>query len=217
MRHVVWDWNGTLFDDQHLTVAALNAIAAYEGIGEVTLERYRELYCRPVKLFYERLFGRSIPEDEWEELDHRYHEAYAGLLADARLTSDALTALDRVERSGRTQSLLSMYRHHELLPLVRRFRLDQRFVRVEGLRGPGGGAKAAYLEAHLAALVEEAGGDPSQVLVVGDAVDDAHAARHVGARCVLYDGGSHPIVELERTGAPVAASLVGALGVAGID
>jgi len=53
------------------------------------------------------------------------------------------------------------------------------------------------------------------VLVIGDAKDDAAAAAHVGAACVLYDGGSHPREELEATGAPVAGSLTEALDLAG--
>jgi phosphoglycolate phosphatase-like HAD superfamily hydrolase len=53
------------------------------------------------------------------------------------------------------------------------------------------------------------------VLVIGDAKDDAVAAAHVGAACVLYDGGSHPRHELEETGFPVASSLTEAVALAG--
>ena len=80
MRHVVWDWNGTLFADQHLVVETLNVLMEREGRPRVTEERYRELYCRPVKVFYERLYDRPIPQDEWEVLDHLYHDTYADLL-----------------------------------------------------------------------------------------------------------------------------------------
>lgn len=217
MRHIVWDWNGTLFDDQHLVVGALRHLTDREGIEPVTAERYQALYCRPVKRFYERLFGRAIPDHEWDDLDDTYHAAYGELLAsDARLAADAASALDRAERAGRTQSLLSMYRHHELVPLIRRFHLHDRFVRVDGLRGPGGVRKAPAMEAHLAAVARHTGGDAGQVVVIGDAVDDAHAAEHVGAHAILVDGGSHPRAELEATGVPVVASLTDALDAVGI-
>jgi phosphoglycolate phosphatase-like HAD superfamily hydrolase len=65
-------------------------------------------------------------------------------------------------------------------------------------------------------MVHVAGDDPSEVLIVGDALDDAAAAAHVGTRCVLYDGGSHPRDELERAGVPVADSLTHALELAGL-
>ena len=36
------------------------------------------------------------------------------------------------------------------------------------------------------------------MVVIGDALDDAAAAAHVGARCILYDGGSHLRDRLEQ-------------------
>jgi phosphoglycolate phosphatase-like HAD superfamily hydrolase len=45
-------------------------------------------------------------------------------------------------------------------------------------------------------------------VVIGDAADDAVAARHVGARAVLYTGGSHSRASLETVpGVPVGDTL----------
>jgi phosphoglycolate phosphatase-like HAD superfamily hydrolase len=49
--------------------------------------------------------------------------------------------------------------------------------------------------------------DPERTVVIGDAADDAVAARHVGARAVLYTGGSHSRASLEAVGAPVVDTL----------
>ena len=210
MRHVVWDWNGTLFDDQHLVLEGLHAVLDAAGAPRIDLDTYRRLYTRPVKLFYERLLGRPIPLEEWAHLDELYHERYLTALHQAGLAADAEQALDLVESTDRSQSLLSMWRHEELVPLVTELGIHDRFVRVDGLRGVGGGHKAPHLDAHLRAVADVAG-DPADVLVIGDALDDAAAAAHVGARCVLFDGGSHPRQELETAGVPVASSLVEAL------
>jgi phosphoglycolate phosphatase-like HAD superfamily hydrolase len=210
MRHVVWDWNGTLFDDQHLVLEGLHAVLDEAGLPPIDLATYQRLYTRPVKVFYERLFGREIPLDEWAHLDERYHDGYRAALDRAGLASDAERALDLVAGADVSQSLLSMWRHHELVPLVGRLGIEDRFVRIDGLRGPGGGYKAPHLEAHLDAAAAHVV-DPADVLVIGDALDDAAAAAHVGARCVLVDGGSHPRAELETAGVPVASSLLEAL------
>jgi hypothetical protein len=45
-------------------------------------------------------------------------------------------------------------------------------------------------------------------------VDDAMAARHVGAKAVLYTGGSHSRASLERAGVPVVDTLAEAADVA---
>ena len=207
--HVVWDWNGTLFDDLHVVVEAVNVGLASIGAGPIDLDGYRTHYTRPVRLFYVRLLGREVGDDEWHDLDRRFHDGYRELLDRARLTVDAREALELVAGRGDTQSLLSMFPHDELVPLVERLDIARFFDRVDGLRGTPGDRKAAYLEEHLRAMI--GGEDPSRVLVVGDTPDDAVAAAHVGARCVLYDGGSHHRPELEATGVPVVDSLVAAV------
>jgi phosphoglycolate phosphatase-like HAD superfamily hydrolase len=60
------------------------------------------------------------------------------------------------------------------------------------------------MERHFAALD---GISPEHTVVIGDAVDDALAAAHVGAGAVLYTGGSHSRASLEAAGVPVVDSL----------
>lgn len=214
MCHVVWDWNGCLFDDNHVVVEAVNAVLhAWQRPG-ITAADYRRHYTRPVRTFYQRLLGRPIDDSEWSRLDELYHDAYRAGLDRAGLAADADRALAHAAGSGTSQSLLSMWRHDELVELVRRFGLDGRFVRVDGLRGPPGGRKAAALRRHLDALPRDV--DPADVVVIGDALDDADAARQVGTGCVLYQGGTHRRSELASAGVPVAGTLVDALRLAGI-
>ncbi len=218
MRHVVWDWNGTLLDDRHVVVAGLNTVLAEVGIAPIGLDTYQQIYTRPVQVFYERLFGRAIAPEEWPRLDEVYHDGYHDALGQAGLAADALEALDLVAAAGATQSLLSMYQHDDLLPLVERYGIFPRFLLVEGLRGPGGGLKAPFLAQHLerVAAVDGHGPPGQRVVVIGDALDDAHAAAEVGVGCVLYDGGSHPREALDAVGVPVAASLVDAVRLAAL-
>lgn len=211
MQHVVWDWNGTLFDDLEQVVEAVNVGLSPYGLS-ITLDDYREYYTRPVKVFYERLLQHPLDEQEWLELDRRFHDGYRRMLERARLTSDARDALEQVRSRGATQSLLSMFPHHELVPLVSRIGIAGYFDRVDGLRGPAGDTKARYLERHLTNLIE--GEEASRVLVIGDTPDDAMAAAHVGARCVLYHNGSHHRSDLEGLGVPVVGSLVEAIDLA---
>lgn len=71
--------------------------------------------------------------------------------------------------------------------------------------------KSGHMVRHLAALQ---GVPADRVVVIGDAADDALAAAHVGARAVLYTGGSHSRTSLERMGVPVVDSLEEAVAVA---
>ncbi|SPF03091.1 HAD family hydrolase [Streptomyces sp. MA5143a] len=203
--HIVWDWNGTLFHDNEAIIGATNAAFAELGIEPLTLERYRELYCVPVPKFYERLIGRLPTDEEWDAMDAVFHRYYAEHRVACGLTDGVPTLLADWRSEGHSQSILSMYVHEELVPLVRGFGIEPHFLRVDGRRGPSGGSKAEHMVRHLRRLVGVA---PERTVVIGDAADDAVAARHVGARAVLYTGGSHSRASLETVpGVPVVDTL----------
>ncbi|MGC0420743.1 HAD family hydrolase [Embleya sp. AB8] len=208
--HLVWDWNSTLFHDLDAIIAATNASFALLGFPPMTLERYRELYCVPVPRFYEKVTGRVPDPGEWALLDGAFQEVYAAHSVRCELAGGADELLRGWQRDGGTQSLLSLTAHEALMPFVRRFGIEERFVRVDGRVGPPGGGKAEHLVRHLAAL----GREPADVVLIGDAADDAAAARHVGARAVLYSGGSHARASLEGAGVPVVDSLADAVALA---
>ncbi|WP_309097397.1 HAD hydrolase-like protein [Streptomyces sp.] len=202
--HIVWDWNGTLFHDIDAIIGATNAAFGELGLEPLTLEQYRELYCVPVPKFYERLMGRLPTQAEWELMDDIFHRYYAEHRVRCGLTAGAEELLAGWRSSGRSQSILSMYVHEELVPLVRGFGIEPHFIRVDGRTGPSGGSKAEHMVRHLGSLNGVA---PERTVVIGDAADDAVAALHVGARAVLYTGGSHSRASLETVGVPVVDTL----------
>ncbi|GAA2454392.1 HAD-IA family hydrolase [Streptomyces macrosporus] len=205
----MWDWNGTLLHDIDAVVEATNAAFAEIGLPPITPERYRELYCVPVPRFYERLMGRLPTEEEWAEMDSVFHRHYFTRAETVGLAEGAAELLAEWRAAGATQSLCSLAPHDHLVPLVRRHGIEEHFVRVDGSRrdGPKKG-KARQMAAHVATLD---GFDPRRTVVIGDAVDDAVAAAHVGASAVLYTGGSHSRASLETAGVPVVDSLVEAV------
>jgi phosphoglycolate phosphatase-like HAD superfamily hydrolase len=218
VEHIVWDWNGTLLDDLAIVVAAVNDTLALAGRPPISVEEYGANYTRPVLRFYERLLGRKVPGEEWLQFDETFHDSYRSMVGSARLATDAVDALAAAAEIGVSQSLLSMYWHDELIPQVERFDLNRFLVRVDGLRGTPGDRKVAYLEEHLRAVDRgrSVALNPASVLVIGDALDDADAARVLGMACVLFDGGAHPPSQLESAGVPVVNSLMEALAAGGV-
>ncbi len=202
MRHVIWDWNGTLVDDLPVVVAAVNTSLAAVGEGPIDADDYRDHYTRPVRVFYDRLLSRAVTDAEWETINTTFHLTYIDTLTRVPLTHDAVAAIDLVAAAGATQSILSMWAEHELVPEVERHGLESRMTRVDGNTISNGETKAALLTAHLEAL-----GDGTDAVMIGDSTDDAAAARTVGIRCVVYDGGSHHRSKLDGLGFPVADSL----------
>ncbi|MGP3946209.1 MULTISPECIES: HAD family hydrolase [Streptomyces] len=204
VTHLVWDWNGTLFHDIDAVISATNASFGEVGLPPITLERYRDLYCVPVPRFYERLMGRLPTDEEWAVMDEAFHRHYWTLAESAGLAIGARQLLVEWQEAGLTQSLCSLAPHEHLVPLVRTHGIERHFIRVDGRVGQSNTGKAEQMMRHIAELE---GVPPQRMVVIGDAVDDALAARHVGARAVLYTGGSHSRVSLEAAGVPVVDTL----------
>jgi phosphoglycolate phosphatase-like HAD superfamily hydrolase len=208
VKHLVWDWNGTLLDDLKLVVDATNVGLATVGGPVITADDHRRDFRRPILDYYAHVLERPVDQAEFQLLDDAFHDAYRQRIDEVRLVPDALEAM---ERWTGTQSLLSMFFHDELLVEVERHGIGARLVRVDGLPGTvGGHKKAEYLRRHLDALAL----DPADVVLVGDSVDDGEAARTVGASAVLYAGGFTDTALLRATGLPVAFSLVEAVDLA---
>ncbi|MEC4019631.1 HAD family hydrolase [Streptomyces sp. H27-D2] len=206
--HIVWDWNGTLFHDIDAVIEATNASFAEIGLAPITLERYRDLYCVPIPLFYQRLMGRLPTDSEWLVMDEAFHRHYWALAGGSGLALDAKRLLAERQSAGLTQSLCSLAPHENLIPIVRTHDIEHHFIRVDGRIGPSHTGKAEHMVRHLAAL----DGVPAhRIVVIGDALDDAVAAAHVGARAVLYTGGSHSRGSLAAAGVPVVDSLAEAV------
>lgn len=207
-KHLVWDWNGTLLDDFGAVVDATNLAIGTVGGAPLDADEHRERFYRPIIDFYSELVGRRLTDLEFTGLNELFHRHYHGKLAEHGLTGDARSS---IAAWPGTQSLLSMWFHTDLVPLVTSYGLNEHFARVDGLREPvGGDSKQPYLLSHLEALAL----DPADCVLIGDSVDDHTAAAAAGASCVLYAGGFTSATKLRATGAPVATTLTEAIALA---
>jgi len=206
VKHVVWDWNGTLIADFEATVEAVNEVMAAFGCPQITEGDYARHYQRPVRAFYERIMDRRFDDGTWSEIDVLFHRAYHQRVPEIPLAADAGEALAQVTAGGRSQSLLSMWFHDRLVHEVDRRGIARCFSRVDGSHGSVGEPKTLALTRHL----EYLGLEGRDVLVVGDAIDDFEAATAVGASAVLIATTHHP-ERLEQVDAPVVQRLVEAL------
>jgi len=206
--HLVWDWNGTLLDDLSLVVSSTNHTFAAVGGRSVDSDEHRQRFRRPVSEFYAEILERAITDEEFEELDRIFHDAYRMGLTTIPLVADAEAA---IKAWPGTQSLLSMWFHEELIPAVESRGLAGVFARIDGRPTEvDGGLKAGHLARHLAEL-DIAG---EQAVLIGDSIDDADAAASVGALCVLYTGGFTDPARLRASGVPVADTLLEAVSLA---
>jgi phosphoglycolate phosphatase-like HAD superfamily hydrolase len=231
LKHLIWDWNGTLLDEENLVLAATNEAFARlhfpeiedtdpaeiaPGIPALTPERYREVFTRPLRKFYYAVMRRNITDSEFQHWTELYFAAHVRRSAQARLNSGARAALQAWHKAGGSQSLLSMSEHSDLIQQVQRLGLASYFVRIDGRRHAhvdGNDSKRDLLRSHLKCLLDcgspqiSAAIASGGVVMVGDMVGDIVAARAVGVTCILFTKGSPGLGQAEITNVSKAATL----------
>ncbi len=43
-KHIIWDWNGTLFEDIWLCVSSINKLLAQRNLPALTINKYRAIF-----------------------------------------------------------------------------------------------------------------------------------------------------------------------------
>lgn len=209
VSHIVWDWNGTIFNDSRALIDATLDAFAECGLPPITVADYQRKHTQPIPEFYNQLARRTLTDNEQDRLNQGFQTAYLRYRQKARLTDDSIAAMSRWRAANQQQSLLSMHPHERLVPLVKREGITDFFTRIDGAVGTLP-RKAPHLAEHL----ERQGIAPERAVVVGDSVDDARAARECGVFCLLYHSGDnalHAREHFEELRVPVVETLVGAV------
>lgn len=205
--HIIWDWNGTIFDDGGALInATIDAFKA-RNLCPVTVETYQRHNIQPISLFYERLAGRALSEEDQRALDDVFWPSYARHSRMSTLALDARQALATWRDAGGTQSLLSLFPREKLLPVVWAEGIGDFFSRIDAPSEAGHPEKASRLREHMRHLAVPAG----QVLLIGDSLDDVIAARACGVGCAVYHSGATALHSRERfagMSVPVVDSLM---------
>jgi len=204
VAHIVWDWNGTLLADMEATIDAVNVVMDEFDANRISAIDYALHYRRPVRDFYEHLLQRPLDDETWARIDEIWHDHYHSQLRAIPLAERATDVLATLAEIGHSQSLLSMWWHDLLVTECALRNIAHCFTRIDGNVAGIGDRKSTSLAEHLAELRLDGG--MHDIVVVGDTLDDADAARHCGARAVLVTSTTHPD-RLKAAGVPLIDSL----------
>jgi len=199
---VVWDWNGTLFNDAWLCVDVMNGILERHGLPLMTLERYQSIFGFPVSAYYEKL-GFDFDQTPFAQLGTDFIRGYEERRLECDLHDGALQALNFFRDRGIPQTVLSAYQHDTLTSLLQHFRIYDYFEQVTGIDDHYAASK---LDKGLEWLSRTTHA-PQQILLIGDTLHDAEVAAAMGIQCVLLAGGNQHVDRLQDAGPPVYASL----------
>ena len=199
MKHIIWDFNGTLLADAQLAVDADNAVFAELGLPPITIDDYRGHMTMPVRDFYTAL-GVDLDAVPYETISRLWLDIFNARVVQAGLVPGALDAVRALHAAGRSQSILSASYEPSLLSQCDALGLTPYMRSIDGLEDESATRKTAIGRRQLSKL----GIDGRDAVLVGDMTTDAELARELGASCILVSWGHNDLARLLRCGCPVA-------------
>lgn len=204
VRHVVWDWNGTLLDDLRCVLGVTNQLLSEFELPQLAgIPEYHAVFRFPVAEYYADLGFDTSPSGNFEAASRRYIELYLAAARGCGLHDGAADTLAELHRAGVGQVVISASEQRNLRTQLAPFGLDAWLDQALGLTDIYAASKQAVAERWLA----DTGVDASDVLFVGDSEHDFEIADALGAHCLLFSGGHHARAHLASLGPPVVDDL----------
>jgi phosphoglycolate phosphatase len=204
LTHVVWDWNGTLFDDLDTCVAVANQLLGEFDLPILTgVADYHGKFRFPIIEYYADLGFDTSASGNFDTAARRYIELYRAASVECRLHQGALEAVAALHEAGVRQVVISASQQDNLRVQLAPFGLDAYLDGVHGIDDIYAASKESLARRWLA----DEGLSGDEVLFIGDSEHDFEIAQAVGAHCVLFSGGHHARAHLESLGAPVIDDL----------
>jgi phosphoglycolate phosphatase len=201
-KHIIWDWNGTLFNDVELCHSIINGLLKRNGIEEISLIKYKEIFDFPVKEYYKKA-GLDFNKTSFEILGKEFMDEYEKRKFESSVFNEVKDILKTVRTKGLTQSLLSAYQHNWLIEITEHFGITNYFTELNGLDNIYAASKVEIGRKLMKKLKFKKG----DVVLIGDTIHDFEVANEIGADCILIASGHQSKKRLSKCGVPILDDL----------
>ena len=202
IKHVIWDWNGTLVNDLELCVDILNLALIEHGKLPISVDQYKESFCFPVSKFY-KLLGLPSRGFKYEILAKKYIKIYRNQFKQCKLHNEVKETLEELKSLVISQSILSAGHQNDIERFSRFFGVSQFMTKLDGADNIEAKGKEDRISEHLSSL----GRKPSEALIVGDTIHDWEVAQSVGCKVILFECGHINKDRLQKLPAPTVKCL----------
>ena len=200
--HVLWDWNGTLFDDLWWCMRTINDMLRRRRLPQLeTKAYYHRAFCFPIIDYY-RNVGFDFEQESFDVLAKEYMNLYhSNATGHSGLHEYARIVMATIQKMGMHQVILSASRTDHLIQQVRRFDIERYLDELLGLSDIYAASKVdiglEYMQrAHC-----------TKAVMIGDTVHDYEVAKALGVDCLLIANGHQSRAALNMCCVPVLSDV----------
>ena len=196
--HIIWDWNGTLFDDVAWCIECMNVMLIKRGLPIIKdIPTYHSVFCFPVIQYYTNV-GFNFQQEPFEHLAKEYIALYhSNKSGNCKLHANAKNVLTKIHNMGVTQIILSASEISNLHSQINEFDIDMYFNEILGLSDVFGKSKIDIGLDYMTRM------NITNALLIGDSMHDYDVATALGTDCVLIPNGHQSRETLLASGATI--------------
>lgn len=202
IKHVIWDWNGTLFNDVDAALVSLNTMLGERGLTILDRLGYRRMFGFPVIDCYRGLGFEFSTDAEWDAIANEFHAHYDRNAVSSELSAGVPDVLAQISGAGVAMSVLSAAESGKLNRQLEQCGIAGYFPYVFGHNDLYGSSKIELGRKLLAKL----GCAPEEALLVGDTKHDYEVSADLGCQCALYLEGHQDADRLGSCGCRLISS-----------
>jgi len=200
-NHIIWDWNGTLFNDVELCASVMNMLLAQESLPNISIKKYKEIFTFPVIEYY-RIAGHTFEMNSFEVLGKQFMDEYELRKNKCELFPGVTDLLALMKSKNVQQHILSAYEQDSLNRVLKYFAIEDYFKNIVGLDNIYAGGKS-HLAKKLVTKIRS-NGSAGNILLIGDTIHDFEVAKEINSACILMSHGHQDEERLLKLGIPVA-------------
>jgi len=199
-NHIIWDWNGTLFNDVELCASVMNMLLTQESLPNISIKKYKEIFTFPVIEYY-RIAGHTFERNTFEVLGKQFMDEYELRKNKCELFPGVIELLALMKSRNIQQHLLSAYEQNSLNTILKYFNIENYFQNIVGLDNIYAEGKS-HLAKKLANMIRS-NGAAGNILLIGDTIHDFEVAKEINSDCILMSHGHQDEERLLKLGIPV--------------
>lgn len=195
--HILWDFNGTIFNDVDASRRATNILLRRYSLPEIlSVDELRGRFGFPVRDYYAGL-GFDFERHSYEDMAQDWAVLHEAECRDCEPCPGAVDNITKLNDKGYIQAVISACEHKMLQSRIAALGLDGMFENIYGTCDVNAHSKN---DTALTWRRENAG---ASAIMIGDTPHDLEVARLMGADCLLYSGGYVSRQRLAALGCPV--------------
>ena len=184
-EYVIWDWNGTLFNDVQISIDTMNKMLEVKEYPQrLDTDLYKSIFSFPVVDYYIKV-GLDFEKHSFDELAQLFIDLYSEVQDSAELFKRVRDVLKYFNSLGLKQSVISVCEKERLYHQISLFDIEDYFDDVIGTDDNYAVSKADIAKKWFA----DHELNPDKAVFIGDTVHDYEVARAVGCDSILIADG----------------------------